>query len=58
VGAVELGERRGIAIFACVSGVLVARITGRPAIRSVLRQLISTAVVVIIYVIGHFVGAV
>jgi VIT1/CCC1 family predicted Fe2+/Mn2+ transporter len=59
VGAVELGERRGIAIFACAGGVLAARITGRPVIRSVLRQLISTVVVVvIIYVIGHFVGAV
>jgi VIT1/CCC1 family predicted Fe2+/Mn2+ transporter len=47
------------AVFACVGGVLVARITGRPLIGSVLRQLISTViVVVIIYVIGHFVGAV
>lgn len=47
------------AVFACVGGGLVARLTSRPLIRSALRQLLSTAVVVvIIYVIGHFVGAV
>jgi vacuolar iron transporter family protein len=47
------------AVFACFGGGLVARLTGRPVMRSVLQQLLSTAVVVvIIYIIGHFVGAV
>jgi VIT1/CCC1 family predicted Fe2+/Mn2+ transporter len=47
------------AVFAYFGGGLVARLTGRPVMRSVLQQLLSTAVVVvIIYIIGHFVGAV
>ena len=47
------------AVFACTGGALFARRTGRRVIRNVLRQLpLSAAVVVIIYVIGHFVGAV
>ena len=47
------------AVFACVGGALVARLTGRPVIRSVLRQVpLSAAAVVIIYLIGHVLGTV
>jgi VIT1/CCC1 family predicted Fe2+/Mn2+ transporter len=45
------------AVFACVGGALVARLTGRPVIRGVLRQLpLSAAAVVIVYLIGYVLG--
>jgi len=45
------------AVFACAGGVFFARLTGRPVIRGVLRQLpLNAAVVLIIYLIGHVVG--
>jgi hypothetical protein len=45
------------ALIPCVGGALVARLTDRPVIRSVPRQLLPcAAAVVIIYLIGHLVG--
>jgi vacuolar iron transporter family protein len=45
------------AVFAGAGSVFFARLTGRPIIRGVLRQLpLSAAAVVIIYLIGHVVG--